>query len=247
MHLIAELTVSNFRSIREASFPLGAFTPLVGINNAGKSNVLRALNWLIEGGKLPATEFGDQGAPVQISARVDGIDDGVLDALGETHRGVMGGLIAGNTMDLRRLWQTPTATAALEVSPDGQSWQSNPRGIDPAIRALFPDPIRVDAMEDAAEQMGKTTSGTTIGQLMKEITAAIVDSYAASPGSTRFWRVNWRACSAAFRRRSTSAPRTSPSWSRARPSNCAIPASARRHGARPGTWAMARNARFWSR
>lgn len=175
MHLITELTVSNFRSIREATFPLCAFTPLVGINNAGKSNVLRALYWLIGGGKVPATEFRDLGSPVHISARVNGIDDTVLQAIGETHRGVVSELLADGSLYLRRVWQAPAGSGPLEVSPDGQSWRSNPRGIDPAIAALFPEPIRVEAMEDAAEQMGKTTSGTAIGRLMKEIAAAIVE------------------------------------------------------------------------
>lgn len=41
--MIKELTIKNFRSIREASLELGRFTVLNGANNSGKSSVLYAL------------------------------------------------------------------------------------------------------------------------------------------------------------------------------------------------------------
>jgi energy-coupling factor transporter ATP-binding protein EcfA2 len=45
MKLIAKITIENFRSIGNASLQeLGDFTALAGLNNSGKSNVLRALN-----------------------------------------------------------------------------------------------------------------------------------------------------------------------------------------------------------
>lgn len=44
--MIKELTIKNFRSIREASLELGRFTILNGANNSGKSSVLYALQVL---------------------------------------------------------------------------------------------------------------------------------------------------------------------------------------------------------
>jgi len=44
--MIKELTIKNFRSIREASLELGRFTVLNGANNSGKSSVLYALQVL---------------------------------------------------------------------------------------------------------------------------------------------------------------------------------------------------------
>jgi AAA domain, putative AbiEii toxin, Type IV TA system len=50
MHLISEIKVTNFRSINEAGLrDLGDFTALAGLNNSGKSNVLRALNAFFTG------------------------------------------------------------------------------------------------------------------------------------------------------------------------------------------------------
>lgn len=45
MHLLTRVAIQNFRSIAEATLePFGNFTALAGLNNSGKSNVLRALN-----------------------------------------------------------------------------------------------------------------------------------------------------------------------------------------------------------
>ena len=46
MHRTSEITIENFKSIRNASFSLEPFTPLVGYNNAVKTNILRALSWV---------------------------------------------------------------------------------------------------------------------------------------------------------------------------------------------------------
>jgi AAA ATPase domain len=45
MHPLTRVSIQNFRSIADALIgPLGDFTALAGLNNSGKSNVLRALN-----------------------------------------------------------------------------------------------------------------------------------------------------------------------------------------------------------
>uniref|UniRef100_UPI003AF656E2 AAA family ATPase n=1 Tax=Paracoccus sp. T5 TaxID=3402161 RepID=UPI003AF656E2 len=48
VHHISELKVQGFKSISDATFPLSHYTPLVGYNNAGKTNVLKALAWIIK-------------------------------------------------------------------------------------------------------------------------------------------------------------------------------------------------------
>lgn len=50
MRLISEIKVTNFRSVNEAGLrELGDFTALAGLNNSGKSNLLRALNAFFTG------------------------------------------------------------------------------------------------------------------------------------------------------------------------------------------------------
>lgn len=47
--LITEVEIENFRSIRKATIPLNYLSVLVGTNDSGKSNVLRALNLFFNG------------------------------------------------------------------------------------------------------------------------------------------------------------------------------------------------------
>ena len=42
--IIREIRIKNFRSIVEATIPLDNFNIFVGLNDCGKSNVLKALN-----------------------------------------------------------------------------------------------------------------------------------------------------------------------------------------------------------
>lgn len=46
-HLIRKIHVDNFKSIRNQEFELSNFTPLVGYNNTGKSNILDAVKWVL--------------------------------------------------------------------------------------------------------------------------------------------------------------------------------------------------------
>lgn len=44
---LSEITISNLRSIQRQTFPLSGFTALIGYNNAGKTNILMGIRWLL--------------------------------------------------------------------------------------------------------------------------------------------------------------------------------------------------------
>ena len=48
-HRIQSLNIKNYRSIKELDIELQNFTPVVGQNNVGKSNILNAIHWFIKG------------------------------------------------------------------------------------------------------------------------------------------------------------------------------------------------------
>ena len=59
MHCISEIIPQNFRSCIDATFPLSEFTPLVGYNNGGKSNLLASIRWLLRPYSLSTTDFNN--------------------------------------------------------------------------------------------------------------------------------------------------------------------------------------------
>lgn len=58
--MLTEFTLTNFKSYKKSSLPLGSLTVLIGANAAGKSNVLeglRFLSWLAQGQKLSSIQY----------------------------------------------------------------------------------------------------------------------------------------------------------------------------------------------
>jgi len=186
MHQISNLRVENFKSIIEAEFPLAAYTPLVGYNNAGKTNILNAVSWLIKKSSLPAADFNDPEKLVSVSAKIVGIDEDVLAALGDTHRPKIEPLVINKVLHIKREQSEPDAKAkdmplqVLKQTDAGDMvWAVNPAGIDAAISQLFPEPVFIGAMENATEDVAKFGTSTTIGKLIKEIITPITETHAA--------------------------------------------------------------------
>lgn len=179
MHRLGEIQIENFRSCAHCTVPLFELTPIVGQNNAGKSNILEAIKWVLKRRSLGESEFCDPGAPVRVSASIVGITEGVLDRVVGRHRERVLPLLRDGKLRVRRTQETPGLTATrikLEVfNPhvDVNDWVDNPGGIEEAISALFPEPIHIGAMENAAEDVAKFKAGTTIGKLIAELTGPI--------------------------------------------------------------------------
>ena len=54
---LSEVVIQNFCSCEAVTVPLSDFNPIVGYNNSGKSNILRAINWLLKKSVLPSHMF----------------------------------------------------------------------------------------------------------------------------------------------------------------------------------------------
>lgn len=186
MHHISSVHVENYRSIKCHEFPLAQFTALVGYNNAGKTSLLEAVNWLAKKSSLDVKSFGDATKPVVVTATISGIDEAVLEALGQTHRPKIEPLVDNGTIVIRRTQAEPGMKAAdikltiRTTNESGEETWNNPAGIDAAIGYLFPEPILIGAMENATEDVGKFAAGTTIGKLIKEIMGPITEAHATS-------------------------------------------------------------------
>ena len=59
MQRLSRIQIQNYRSCKDTSFPLDDFTPLVGYNNGGKSNILSVIKWLLKPSALSERDFND--------------------------------------------------------------------------------------------------------------------------------------------------------------------------------------------
>ncbi len=163
-----ELSITNFCSCADVTVQLSAFTPVIGYNNAGKSNTLRAIFWLLRKSVLPATRFTDPLQPVIVTGIITDTDIG---ALPPNQQVQMAKYIVASSMTFRRIQDAPGVRATdirLEVlDPATGNWVLNPTGIDNAISGLFPEPIFIEAMDDASEDVSQFAAKNTIGLLLK--------------------------------------------------------------------------------
>ncbi|EKO3865286.1 AAA family ATPase [Vibrio harveyi] len=205
-HLIEKIKIKNFKSCNDTTLLLSDYTPLVGYNNAGKSNCLTAINWLLKKKTLDVSFFNNPILPIIVEADIVGISTTLLDQMTSAHASSISPYLYGINNDkltIKREQALPTSTAAsikIHVWDDRSSqWTLNPTGIDNALKAILPEPIRIGAMENAAEDASKAKNTTTIGKLLANITQQVqaahanqikahldnISSLIASDGSTR--------------------------------------------------------------
>jgi predicted ATP-dependent endonuclease of OLD family len=179
MHRISELEIKNFRSCKNTKIKLEKFTPLVGYNNAGKSNILKCLDALVRGKGQTDSSFNDTKKPIEIIARLVGLSDKTLSHLSEPQKVSLEPYIVDGSLDIRFFQEKPgTAKNAVvlgirsPLNPNGE-W-SNPNGLPQAVTTLFPEPTFINSMEDSAEDVSKFKVGNTIGKLISNLQKEIL-------------------------------------------------------------------------
>lgn len=175
---LTHIQISNYRSCVDTNFQLSPYTALVGYNNSGKSNILSAMQWLLRRSSLGAADFCNPDSGVSVIGTFGGISPRLIEALlPDRQRAQILPYIKDGVLSVRRTQEMPGAKAADIVFSvydwNSNEWRPNPTGIDNAIAAIFPDPIRIGAMENAAEDASKSKTTTTIGKLLMEFIAPL--------------------------------------------------------------------------
>ncbi len=174
---LESVSIENYRSIKKCTLLLSAYTPIVGYNNSGKSNVISAIQWLLRRSLLVTKEFNDPLQPVEVIGNVTGVSATIVASMPETQQKQIRPYISADALTIKRRQENPNAKSSEVVlwvwNPTASSWERNPTGIDNALSAILPDPIRIGAMEDAADDASKSRSTTTIGKLLGEFIAPV--------------------------------------------------------------------------
>lgn len=142
-----KITIVNLRSIRRETFPLSSFTPLIGYNNAGKTNILLGIHWLLTKGSLDVSYFDDASQPVECEGEFCGITDAALARLTEERAGAMRMFLENGTFYLRKVQRVPSENPEniqyyVKV-PRSREWVPMSDLFRQAYMRLFPEPIRI--------------------------------------------------------------------------------------------------------
>lgn len=110
---LSQLHVQNFRSLADVRIDLAPFLCAVGHNNSGKSSLLVAMSLLRSGTKLQESDFYDAARPVEIEAKLDGVDEESLGRLDKKHREKLAEFVSGGTIRLLRRYPGPREKSSL--------------------------------------------------------------------------------------------------------------------------------------
>jgi putative ATP-dependent endonuclease of the OLD family len=168
---LSQLVISNFCSCDALTVPLSTFNPIIGYNNSGKSNVLRATHWLLRKSVLPRRTFHNPAQGVTVEGTIEQVNLGLLPP---NQQNQVAPYVSGGMLRFRRRQDAPDCAAAqvkIEVlNPVTNVWATNPTGLDNAIGVLFPEPLYIEAMEDVGQDVGKFAAKNTLGLLLKYLT-----------------------------------------------------------------------------
>ena len=85
--IISDISVTNFKGLKNINVPLSEFSCIIGENNAGKSTFMQALLLFLKGNKLsPNDDYYDNSKDVLITVEFSNISEDELESLGEGHR-----------------------------------------------------------------------------------------------------------------------------------------------------------------
>ena len=104
---LSKITISNLRSIQRETFPLSDFTALIGYNNAGKTNILMGIRWLLANFSLDISYFDDPNNPVIAEGIFEGITEQVLNRLGEEKAIELMPFLSGTSLRIKKVQRIP--------------------------------------------------------------------------------------------------------------------------------------------
>ncbi len=103
---LTQLSISNYRALRDVTIPLSRFGCLIGENNSGKSSFLQALSLFFSGSKLNPSHFFDESKPVRIAITFEDITEADLARLAEEHRTRVASIVKNGCITLVRYYGT---------------------------------------------------------------------------------------------------------------------------------------------
>lgn len=121
---LTHVRIKNFRAHSDTELPLPQLGCLIGENNAGKSSVLHAIQFVLEDKKLSAEDFRNPELPASVELSIEGIDEEDLRRVNETHRDRVREMLRGGVLTIVRAQEIDGKAESryLKLGPSDPSW-----------------------------------------------------------------------------------------------------------------------------
>jgi putative ATP-dependent endonuclease of OLD family len=99
---LTQLSISNYKALKDVTIPLSRFGCLIGENNSGKSSFLQTLALFFSGSKLAISHYFDASEPIRIAITFEDICEADLARLAIEHRSRVAGIVKNGRLVLVR-------------------------------------------------------------------------------------------------------------------------------------------------
>lgn len=159
---LSKIRIENFRAHSETELDLFQIGCLIGENNAGKSSVLHAVQYVLEDKRISIDDFRDPDLPVSVSIRIEDINEDDLLRVDEKHRSRVRGMVRDGVLTLVRTQQAGDKAEAkyMKLFPRDSLWSeealndaiSGRRGTDLREAAVRKYPKLDEVLPDVPKQ-----------------------------------------------------------------------------------------------
>lgn len=162
---LGELTIENYKALKDIRVPLSRFVCFIGENNAGKSSVLQALKLLIDGGTLNSSHFYDTTRPVRIQLTINDITEADVQRLADEHRAKVLGMLRNGTLVLARIFESDKKSSLKHVARLPKDARFNESELSELLAGKVSNEMRAAIEKRFPELEGKTKEITKIGDM----------------------------------------------------------------------------------
>lgn len=169
---IDEITIKNFRSIKEATINPQRFNIFVGQNNHGKSNLFEAIEWFYTGkGNIQDIKHCDaEDESIEVEIKFSGVQEGIKHISNSTNQEKLKKVL--DTTDVMCVRRTSkSAKDRFLYNPKTKDWKKQPTGADSAFNNCMPRFEFIEATKnfrDVSAYKNTTPIGQMLGGLVEE-------------------------------------------------------------------------------
>lgn len=122
---LTHITIENFRAHNFTELPLSQLGCFIGENNAGKSSVLHAIQYVLEDRKINSEDFRDPHLPVSVTLRMEEIGEDDLQRVEEVHRERVREMVKDGVLTILRTQNTEGKPESkyLKLGPSDPAWK----------------------------------------------------------------------------------------------------------------------------
>lgn len=172
---LSEVSVRNYKGLRDVTVPLSQLACVIGHNNAGKSTLLQSLILFIEGKKLTAAHYYDATQEISIAVTLTDIsEDDLLLVVNEDHRERLRAGLTDSSLKLVRRYGVDGTSKLRWKVPVPKEERFQPANIEALLKGKKPSTAFAEEVEGVYPELSGKLEARPNQTQVKELISQLV-------------------------------------------------------------------------